>query len=147
MKDYLQNEGIKWKEGYGEGYNITDTIPVQDFVERLWPMIENNSYSDDKLRIEKGYPTMQRIVIDNNIGKGIMYQCTELEDCEVKQKLQSICRTIISNFLGELTQYEKIKNSRDEVRKVLISDLDMLQFTYRLRFIEIEVLKCDYINY
>ena len=147
LKDYLQNEGIKWKEGYGEGYNITDTIPVQDFVERLWPMIENNSYSDDKLRIEKGYPTMQRIVIDNNIGKGIMYQCTELEDCEVKQKLQSICRTIISNFLGELTRYEKIKNSRDEVRKVLISDLDMLQFTYRLRFIEIEVLKCDYINY
>ena len=48
LKDYLQNEGIKWKEGYGEGYNITDTIPVQDFVERLWPMIENNSYSDDK---------------------------------------------------------------------------------------------------
>lgn len=148
LKKYLQKNGIKWKEGYGKGYDIDDSIPVQDFSERLWPMIEAGSFSGDKLQVDRGYPTMQRIVISNNIGKGIMYQCTESENCEeVKRKLQSICEIIISNVKEELLQYKKIKSSGADVRCDLISELDKLQFTYKLRFIEIEELKCDYIKY
>ena len=75
LRKYLNANTIKYRESDGTEYNIADSIPVEQFAERLWPIIESNSYSDDKISIDKGYPEMLRIRIYSTFGQGIMYQC------------------------------------------------------------------------
>lgn len=118
LRKYLNANRIKCRESDGTEYNITDSIPVEQFAERLWPIIE--SYSDDKISIDKGYPTMLRIKIYNTVGQGIMYQCLPSENCElILKKLQNICKIIISDINTELTQI----NERKSNHEMLVNDL------------------------
>lgn len=57
LRKYLQANSIS----YREQYNMTNSIPLEQFAERLWPLIENKSYNDDKISMDSGYPTMLRI--------------------------------------------------------------------------------------
>jgi hypothetical protein len=148
LRKYLQADKIKYREDDGQGYNITDSIPIEQFAERLWPMVEGNSYTHDKLWIDRGYPSTPRINIFNTIGQGIMYQCLPSEDCEhIKERLQHICTTIISDINSELTEYSQTKTNRKKLVEDLIVELDRLQYTNRLRFVNIEELKCNYLSY
>jgi hypothetical protein len=145
LRKYLQANTIKYRESDGAEYNITDWIPVEQFAERLWPIIESNSYSDDKISIDRGYSDMLRINIYNTGGQGIMYQCLPSENCDlIKETLQSICKTIISDIK---TQNKERKSNHKMLANDLLLCLDRLQYTSRLRFEELDVLKCNYIKY
>lgn len=148
LRKYLEANKIKYREDDGLEYNITDSIPIEQFAERLWPMIEDNSYTHDKLWIDRGYPNTPRIIIFSTIGQGIMYQCLPSEDCEeTKERLQHICTTIISEINSELTRYGETKTNPKKLVEDLIVELDRLQYTNRLRFVDIDELKCNYFSY
>ena len=63
------------------------------------------------------------------------------------KKLQSICKTIISDINNELTQNNERKSNHEMLANDLLLCLDRLQYTNRLRFEELDVLECNYIKY
>ena len=110
LEHHLVNEGIKYRYDESGIYDMIDSIPINQFTERLWPLVESSTYSDDKFRLNDGYPNMVRIVFLSDLGQGVMYQCLPNENCkEIKSKLQSICRMIIRETDEKLSQYNELK--------------------------------------
>lgn len=58
---YLVINGIKSRDDKSGTYIMTDSIPTNQFTERLWPLVERGSYSDNKFRLDTGYSDMIRI--------------------------------------------------------------------------------------
>ncbi|MFZ0510916.1 MAG: hypothetical protein WAM14_04850 [Candidatus Nitrosopolaris sp.] len=148
LRKYLQAHSVDYRESDGTQYAMTNSIPIEQFAERLWPLIESKSYDDDKISMDRGYPTMLRIRIENTVGQGIMYQCLPSEDCHLIMKtLQSICNTINSDINNELSEYNENKSNRKTLAKDLLLHLDHLKYANKLGFEELDVLKCIYIDY
>jgi hypothetical protein len=100
--------------------------------------------------MDTGYPTILRICIETTatMGQGIMYQCLPSEDCyHIMKTLQNICNMINSNIHDDLSQYDERKSKHKALAEKLLLDLDHLQYANKLRFEELEVLKCIYIDY
>jgi hypothetical protein len=48
LERYLTINDIKHRENDSDTYIMTDSVPINQFIERLWPLVETNAYSDDK---------------------------------------------------------------------------------------------------
>lgn len=96
LVEYLADNKIKYRDGDDYGtYLMTDSIPIRQLLERLWLLVETDSYTDNNFWVDKGYPDMIRIGF-SNLGQGIMYQCLPDENPEeIVRKLQVICNNII----------------------------------------------------
>lgn len=147
LKDHLVKERINYRNEESGTYDMTNSIPINKFTERLWPLIESGTYSDNRFYLDKGYPDMIRIGF-SDLGQGIMYQCLSNENCEeIMRKLQSICRMIIYETAEKLSRYNEIKSARNIFIQNLSQELDEIQYTQQLRFETIDGFRCKYINY
>jgi hypothetical protein len=147
LEHYLVIDGIKSRNDKSGTYIMIDSIPINQFTERLWPLVESGSYSDNKFRLDTGYPDMVRIGF-GDLGQGVMYQCLPNENCEeIMRKLQSICRIIIYKTNDELSKYNETKSARSKLIQDLSQELDGIQYTHKLRFEKIDSLECKYFNY
>lgn len=147
LKHNLVNEGIKYRYDESGTYDMIDSIPINQFAERLWLLMESSTYSDDRFWLNDGYPTMVRIVLVTDLGQGVMYQCLPNENCkEIKSKLQSICRMIIHETNEKLSQYNELKSARNMLTQNLSQELEGIRYTYQLPFESIDG-RCKYINY
>jgi hypothetical protein len=69
--EYLDVNKIKHRDGDRDGtYLMIDSIPVKQFIERLWPLVENGSYNDGKFYLDEGYHDMIRIGF-SDLGQGV----------------------------------------------------------------------------
>jgi hypothetical protein len=145
LKHNLVNEGIKYRYDESGTYDMIDSIPINQFAERLWLLMESSTYSDDRFRLNDGYPTMVRIVLVTDLGQGVMYQCLPNENCkEIKSKLQSICRMIIHETNEKLSQYNELKSARNMLIQNLSQELEGIRYTHQLHFESIDI-RCKYI--
>ena len=112
LVEYLADNKIKYRDGDVDGtYLMIDSIPIRQFLERIWFLVETDSYTDNKFWMNKGYPDMIRIGF-GNLGQGIIYQCLPDENPEeIVRKLQVICKNIISDVSDELSQYKNLTKS------------------------------------
>jgi hypothetical protein len=147
LEHHLVNEGIKYRYDESGTYDMINSIPINQFTERLWALIESSTYSDDMFYLNDGYPDMVRIGLDSDLGQGVMYQCLPNEDCkEIKSKLQSICRMIIHETNEKLSQYNELKSARNMLIQNLSQELEGIRYTHQLPFESIDG-RCKYINY
>jgi hypothetical protein len=146
LKNHLIEEQINYRIEENDTYDMTNSIPINKFTERLWPLIESGTYSDSRFYLDKGYPDMIRIGF-SDLGQGIMYQCLPNENCEeIMRKLQNICRMIIDDINEKLLQYDKIKKARNTLIQDLRQELDEIQYTHNLHFESIDGFRCKYID-
>lgn len=146
LECYLVIHGIKYRDNEGDAYIMIDSIPINQFLERLWPLIESGSYSDNKFWLNDGYPEMIRIGF-GDLGEGIMYQCLPNENCEeIMGKLQSICKTIIHEIKDKLLKYNETKCALNKLIQNLSQELDGIQYTHQLPFENRDRYECKYLN-
>jgi hypothetical protein len=147
LEHHLVSEGIKYRNDESGTYDMIDSIPINQFTERLWLLIESGTYSDDRFYLNEGYPDMVRIGLDTELQQGVMYQCLPNENCkEIKSKLQNICRMIIHEINEKLSKYNELKKDRNMLIQNLSQELEGIRYTHQLRFESIEG-RCKYINY
>ena len=126
---------------------MIDSIPIRQLLERLWLLVDTDSYTDDKFWVDNGYPEMIRIGF-SNLGRGIIYQCLPNENPEeIIRKLQVICKNIISDVNEEVSQCKDAKRDLSEILHYLSNELDKILYTHQLRFEDIDNLRCTYINF
>jgi hypothetical protein len=130
---------IKYYEDSLDNYTLNNSVPINRFIERLWPLIEAYSYSHDKFWIDDGYPDMVRVGF-SDLGHGLIYKCRPGEDYKkIRRKLQSICGKVISNINGELLEYDLLKEVRQQLGERISCKLDEILYTQ-----DIDNLECKY---
>jgi hypothetical protein len=141
---YLMIQDIKYYEDSLDNYTMNNSIPINRFMERLWPLIEAYSYSHDKFWIDDGYPDMVRVGF-SDLGQGVIYKCQPGEDYEkIRGKLQTVCGKVISNDNGELLEYDLLKGVRMQLGERISCKLDEILYTHHLPFQDIDNLECKY---